>query len=143
MSYSPRYSQIKMPDIIAKFARYILTGGSAAIIDVGGFALLNQIGIVTSLAAIASFVIAAVANFWMTSIYVFGESATRARFPIFFLAAVVGLSINVGTTLGSMAILDVPPIAAKIAGIAFAFTVNFLLNVGIVFRAQSKSSTTY
>jgi putative flippase GtrA len=55
-----------MLNLSRKFLRYFFTGGISAIVDAGGFALLNQMGPVTIRSAIASFVVAAYVNFRLT-----------------------------------------------------------------------------
>lgn len=126
-----------MRDVIEKFLRYAVTGGSAAIVDAGGFALLVQTGMALAPAAVTSFCVAAVVNFWLTSKFVFGERATGRRFPLFAMMAIVGVTINVGVTMGVIAVFGAPPVLAKIVGIGIAFSINFLLNLTVVFRVRA------
>lgn len=123
-----------MPDLLAKLARYFLTAGTAAIVDVGGFVLLTGAGVTVLPAATASFVVAAVVNYLLTSRFVFAEQANRRRFTLFFAVALLGLAINVGVTYFAAVQLGLPPALAKIAGVGTAFLVNFGLNAGLVFR---------
>ncbi len=125
-----------MQELIAKFGRYLLTGGIAALVDAGGFALLEAVNMAVPLAAATSFCVAAAVNFQMTSRFVFEKNATSARFALFFACALIGLVVNVTATLTAITYLNLPSIAAKIAGIGMAFMLNFSLNVGIVFRKQ-------
>jgi putative flippase GtrA len=122
-----------------KFARYFLTAGTAAIVDAGGFAWLYALGLATLPAAVTSFALAAVVNFLLTARFVFGHRATGRGFTRFLLAALVGLAVNVGVTLVAAELLGVPAVLAKIVGIGTAFTVNFLLNLLVVFRPATRT----
>lgn len=123
-----------MREILVKFSRYFLTGGGAAIIDAGGFALLYWFGLATLPAAVASFALAAVVNFLLTARFVFGQRATGRGFTVFLLAALLGLMVNVGVTVAAVKLFGLPPVIAKIVGIGTAFSINFLLNLLVVFR---------
>ena len=121
-------------DTLVKFSRYFLTGGVAAIVDAGGFALLHYLGVATAPAAVASFAFAAVVNFLLTARFVFGQRPTGRGFTLFLLAALIGLTVNVGVTIAVVELFGLPPIVAKIIGIGTAFSLNFLMNLRVVFR---------
>ena len=123
-----------MRNFFVKFLRYFLTGGLAAIVDAGGFALLHENDIPTLEAAIFSFSVAAVFNFMLTTNYVFRQRPSWKRFSLFLTAALFGLTVNVSITMLSISFLIIDPRLAKIVGIGFAFTINFLMNLFIVFR---------
>jgi putative flippase GtrA len=125
-----------MLDTLFKFSRYFLTGGVAAIVDAGGFAALYYLGIATPIAAAASFTLAAVVNFLLTARFVFGQRPTGRAFTLFSLAALIGLTVNVGVTIAAVELLGLPPMVAKVAGIGASFSVNFLLNLLVVFRVR-------
>jgi putative flippase GtrA len=121
---------------LIKFSRYFLTGGAAAIVDAGGFAMLHSLGVSTPPAAVASFALAAVVNFLLTARFVFGQRPTGRGFTLFLLAALIGLTVNVSVTIAGVELLDLPPVVAKIVGIGTAFSLNFLLNLLVVFRVK-------
>jgi len=123
-----------MRALLAKLMGYGVTGGIAAIVDAGGFALLLHAGFGVAAAGTASFCTAAVVNYVMSSRFVFGGRASAQGFALFFSVALIGLAVNLGVTLAGVYWLDLPPVPAKIAGIAVAFLVNFALNLRIVFR---------
>ena len=125
-----------MRNFFVKFLRYFFTGGVAAIVDVGGFALLYGLGITPLPAAASSFSIAAIVNFLLTSRFVFRQCATGRRFTLFFVAALFGLAVNVGVTMSTIMYFGIDPRLAKIVGIGIAFFINFLLNLCIVFRKR-------
>ncbi|WP_128255562.1 GtrA family protein [Falsirhodobacter deserti] len=115
-----------------RFARYLFVGGSAAIVDLGGFVLLIQAGYGTAAAAAASFAFAAVYNFTLSSSVVFRTGSTWRRFVMFMALALVGVSVNTGVT--TLAATWLPEVLAKVAGIGMAFGLNFWMNNTIVFR---------
>lgn len=115
------------------FRRYLVTGGSAAIVDSLGFLLLLQVGLPILAAAAASFLVAAVWNYWFSSRYAFGQPLAAGRFAGFLAVAVVGLAINSGVTWLAFR-QGAPPLAAKLAGIAIAFAFNYISNARLVFR---------
>lgn len=123
-----------MRDLLSKLLPYAMTGGVAAIVDAGGFALLVNAGLGVAAAGVLSFCTAAVVNYLLTSKLVFGRERSVRGFALFLSAALIGLSINVGLTLIGFYVFGLPPLVAKIVGIGTAFFVNFLINLRIVFR---------
>ena len=97
MHCSLRFSDadLGMHKIVSKFLRYMVTGGIAAVVDVGGFALLINAQLNVLIAGIASFCAAALVNYLLTSQFVFGRTATAHGFALFLFAALIGLSVNV------------------------------------------------
>lgn len=117
-----------------KLARYIATGGLAAVVDGSGFAIFTRCGLPVLLAATLSFCTAAVVNYLLSSRLVFERQASTTGFGRFLIAALVGLSVNVGVTMVCASTLHTPLIAAKILGIGAAFLINFTLNLLFVFK---------
>lgn len=122
-------------DTRGKFGRYILTGGTAAVVDLAGFTLLLWAGMPLLAAAVVSFLAAAVVNFTLTSAFVFRMGGGMRRFGMFLLFAVLGLALNAGVTVLGVELVGLPPALAKLGGIGVAFGFNFLANALIVFRA--------
>lgn len=123
--------------LLQKFARYFVTGGLAAIVDAGGFALLIWTGVPVWLAAILSFLAAAVTNYLASAAFVFHQPPSVRHFLLFLATASVGLLLNVGVTLAALHWLACPAVLAKIIGIGSAFLVNFAMNVLLVFRPKA------
>lgn len=121
---------------VARFLRYLLTGGPAAVVDLGGFALLLETGLPLALAGAVSFCAAAAVNYALTSRFVFRRRAHARGFAVFIAAAGLGLSINVGVTWAAATHLPITPVLAKALGIGVAFVANFLLNNFLVFSAR-------
>lgn len=128
-----------MLDVLRKFLRYFLTGGVAAIVDIGAFKLLLPL-LSLPVAAVVSFCIAAVVNFSLTSWFVFASRPTLRRFFLFFAFASLGLVINAGVTILCAGWLGAPALLAKITGVGTAFIFNFLFNFAIVFRRQREAA---
>src|SRR6516225_8417755 len=105
-----------MGELISKLLLYMVTGGIAAIVDAGGFAILikTKLGIV--LAGTISFGVAALVNYRLTSQFVFNRNATMHGFALFLFAALTGLTVNVGVTVIGVFLLALPALVAKGAG---------------------------
>lgn len=130
-----------MRGFLEKLAGYFVTGGLAAVVDAGGFALLVRLGLSVPLAATASFTSAAVANYLLSSRFVFGRDPTRRRFALFLAMALLGLLLNVGLTVTFAQVFELPPELAKVLAIGVSFLFNFLLNYFIVFRARGAGAS--
>lgn len=132
---TPRIRRLLGSDgLSGRFLRYLVIGGSAAVIDLGGFVLLMQTDLRTPVAAAASFAVAAVWNFTLSSVVVFRLGSTWRRFGLFMAFALVGLVLNTGAT--TLAAVWLPEVLAKITGIGLAFGANFWMNNSLVFRRQ-------
>jgi putative flippase GtrA len=118
------------------FARYVVTGGTAAVVDLGVFYALVKSGVPVVLAAALSFPAAVGVNYCASALYVFSKALTLRGFAAFFAAALYGLSINVLITYLANSYFSFPPIAAKTAGIGGAFLMNFTINYYLVFSAR-------
>jgi putative flippase GtrA len=119
-----------------QLARYVATGGAAAIVDIGGFAILHHLGAAIVIAATLSFCAAAVINYALTARFVFAAGPSPRGFGLFLAFALVGLAINVGTTMLVSTRAQLPPETAKICGVAVAFLANFTMNRMFVFGRQ-------
>jgi putative flippase GtrA len=126
-----------MTSVHIKLFRYFLTAGTAAIVDVGGFAILCFFPIPIAVSAVTSFCLATVVNYLLSSRCVFNQAPTMRGFGLFFVAAVGGLTINVSVTLAGILYLGVAPVLAKIVGVGTAFLLNFWLNLRVVFGTPS------
>lgn len=125
---------MRRPAGTGRLLRYVATGGTAALVDLGGFALLLGWQVPLAAAGTASFVAALLVNYWLTSRYVFKVLPSLRRLPVFALGAVLGLTVNMGVTIGVSA-LGVAAVLAKTSGIGTAFIVNYSINVLLVYRA--------
>ena len=120
--------------MISKLARYVLTGGMAAVIDVGCFRGFLAFGVPTILAASMSWLIAAFVNYGSTSRFVFQRAVSHKHALLFLAGAAVGLSINVSITVLFIRHFGIAPVWSKTLGIGVAFIFNFFINALWVFR---------
>lgn len=116
--------------------RYVLTGGVAAIVDLGGFVLLQGVGLGLAAAAAVSFSLAAVVNFALSARYVFAAELSARRFSIFLVFALAGLLINTVVTVLAGTTLALPGWLAKCCGIGVAFGFNYIANARVVFSGS-------
>lgn len=116
--------------------RYFLVVASAAVVDLGGFALLAKLGAPVPIAAAISFLVAAAYNYFLISRLVFRQQSEIVKFGLFIAVGTVGLCVNAGITWMASA-LGTQYLLAKIIGIGVAFFVNTALNIRVVFRRQS------
>jgi putative flippase GtrA len=116
-----------------QLARYFLTGGAAAIVDLGGFVLFVSGGMAVAQAAVLSFLAALIVNYFLSSRFAFGRNVNVHTFLLFVGFASAGLLINVGVTVAAFAVLGIAPLS-KAIGIGLAFLFNFAVNAFIVFR---------
>lgn len=125
---------MKTPPTVRQLGGYFCTAGTAALVDVAGFALLLSQGMTLVAAATCSFAIAVIVNYLLSSRFVFKSRASGSQFLLFAGAALLGLTVNVGITYLKVTHFDLAPTLAKIVGIGTAFFVNFTVNKALVFR---------
>lgn len=114
---------------------YLVTGGLAAVVDIGGFHLLAPRLEGVLLPAVLSFVFAAMVNYMLSSVWVYQRDwRSVRRAGMFLLFGAIGLTINAGATWALAGSLPIGPTLAKVGGVAIAFVANFLMNTFIVFR---------
>jgi putative flippase GtrA len=112
---------------------YILTGGVAALVDLGLFALLWGQGLAVLLAAGLSFAVAMLVNYALSARFVFQQAYSVRDLGKFAAAATFGLVVNTGITALAFSLTELA-IPSKIVGIGIAFILNFAINSLIVFR---------
>ena len=122
---------------VGRLWRYLFTGGSAALVDVGVFAILHPAFMSVPVAASCSFGVAAVENYAVTSKFVYKQPLSLSKLLTFFLFSLIGLLVNVGCTTLICYFTNINPVLGKLFGIAVAFLVNFIINNFLVFRAAT------
>lgn len=115
---------------------YALTGGTAAVVDIGGFAALDAGGVPLLPAAVLSWLVATVVNYGLSARFVFEAAPSLRGYLRFVVAASAGLLVNVAVTAAVAAWTPAPPVLAKTVGVGVAFVANFLLNALVVFRRR-------
>lgn len=128
---------LRSPVLARQALGYLLVGGLAAVVDIGLFHLLAPHAPGVLLPAMASFMVAAVVNYSLSSVWVYRRQwRSWRRAATFGLFALVGLCINAGATWGLAQSLVIHATLAKIGGVGIAFVANFLMNTFVVFRAE-------
>jgi len=119
---------------------YTLAGGLAAGVDVGGFHWLAPRLEPLLLAAVLSFVLAAMVNYTLSSLWVYRRPWRSLRRATLFLGlACVGLAVNAGVTWWLASTWPVHATLAKVGGVATAFGINFWMNTRLVFARVGAS----
>ncbi len=119
---------------------YTLAGGLAAGVDIGGFHWLAPRLQPLLLAAALSFVLAALVNYTLSSLWVYRRRWRSMRRAALFLAlACVGLAVNSGVTWWLASTLPLHATLAKVGGVATAFGINFWMNTRLVFARAGPS----
>jgi putative flippase GtrA len=119
---------------------YTLVGGLAAGVDVGGFHWLAPRLEPLLLAAVLSFVLAAMVNYTLSSLWVYRRPWRSLRRATLFLGlACVGLAVNAGVTWWLASTWPVHATLAKVGGVATAFGINFWMNTRLVFARAAPS----
>ena len=128
-------SGARVPRLLRQLARYTLTAGGAAVVDLGGFAALIFLDLPVALSAATSFLAATVVNYFLTARFVFGVSPSLSLYPRFLAAASAGFAFNVGVTMAAHA-FGLSPVLSKLTGIGVAFLANFAMNSAWVFTSR-------
>jgi putative flippase GtrA len=128
-----------MPMAVVRLMRYLLTGGTAAVVDLGGFGLLRWLQLPVIPAATCSFLAATVVNFLLSARFVFGMEATWSRYASFLAGTFGGLTANVAVTAVCMGRVGLSWVAGKAVGIAAGFFLNFWIHSSFVFRESGAS----
>ena len=115
-----------------RLVRYVLTGGAAAVIDLGAYVLTEPFMAVV-VAATLSFLVSNVANYLLSARFAFGTAPSLRRYPLFLAGAGVGLVVNVAVTTLASLVIGLEPAPAKLVGIGVAFAANFAVNTLVVF----------
>lgn len=121
----------------SRLLRYAVTGGSAAIVDVGGFALLAALRMPVVLAATCSFLAATVVNFLLSSRWVFYKRATVRRYGSFLSGSLFSLLVNVTVTSICDVYLEAPRGVSKIVAVGVTFLFSYWINARLVFGSTS------
>ncbi len=117
----------------ARFARFLVTGGIAAIVDISVFSLLYGQGMPGLWAAAGSFLAAATVSYVLASIVIYSRRPGLQMLARFLAAYLLGLGINVSVTMLGLGWLGLPPALAKAGGIGVACIFNFAVMNFVLF----------
>ena len=118
--------------------KYIVVGGTSAIIDFSLYVLFTDVfNIYYILAATFSFIVAALYNFTLNRKWTFKSNGKkRKQLPVFFTITVSGLLINNGIIFILVEYIYLWDILAKLIATAIVTMWNFLGNKYVTFRRQ-------
>ena len=123
-------------------ARYFLVGGFAAAIDIGLFVLFAQyLGLPYLRVAAASFVVATLANYWLSIRFVFvsGQRFRRRwEVALVFAVSLAGLAFNALILWLCVEMLHFGLLAAKLTATGVVFFWNFLARRILIFGALQR-----
>jgi putative flippase GtrA len=103
-----------------RLGQLIRYGGTAAVVDLAGFAMLELTELTVAHSAALSFLMATVFNYGLTARFVFRSPANIRGYGRFLAAAAAGFGINVGITVLAIWYFDMHPVTAKTLGIGLA-----------------------
>lgn len=129
-----------MRRLAVQLVKYGMSGGTAAVVDIGLFHVLVTSGGAVFLSACGSFAVAACVNYVLTSTFVFPVRRRTGRQAFQFMTFLsLGFLLNTGlTTLFFHA--GAAPALAKAAAVGIVFFSNFFVNRNIVFKAAGARS---
>jgi putative flippase GtrA len=122
----------------AQAFRLVLAGGAATLVDLSVFKLCVVMGLHPMLAAVVSFCLAFLTNYFLTRHFVFGEVAkqrkkTSAQVFIYFLTCLVSLGIAQAFILLFHFRLGFDPFWAKVLSVPVVFVWSVISGRFIVF----------
>ena len=111
-----------------QLAKYVGVGGSAALVEWSGFAVLIGPAHLHYLAAVTvSFIAATAVNYALSARYVFvrGRHPAHRELMLLYLVSVIGLVLNLLLMSFLVGHLSIPAMPAKIASTGMVFFWNF------------------
>lgn len=129
--------------ILTQFGFYLVGGGLSFFVDIGAFMGLRAVGMPLYLASIASFVLATIANYFLSYVLAFkrGRFARGSEIARLFAVAGVGLALNTGFVWLFLRSDLFSEALAKIAAVPLVLAWNFLGRRIFVFRAELPEGT--
>ena len=121
-----------------QFGMYLIVGGLAFWVDIGSFVVMQQYGLPVLPSSMASFVLATIANYILSSTIVFqrGRFARAPEIARLFLVAGIGLALNTALVALFIAVLDLAPVIAKVVVVPIVLVWNYLGRRIFVFHAK-------
>jgi putative flippase GtrA len=129
---------MKRSDIGVQFLAYLVVGGSSTFVDLGGFALLQWLGVPLMVASASSFVAGTLFNYFASYALAFrrGLYGRTEEVSRLFVVALVGLLLNSAFVWVFVHLLGVPPMWAKTIAVPCVLAWNFLGRRWLVFHKE-------
>ncbi len=127
-----------MKSELLRILRYGITGGISTFLHIAIVILLVELtGLDPLVASLPAFCGASVAGFIINRTWVFGSTDKMERqFFLFFVAALIGLAINMAGMYAGTRVLNTPYVIALGASILVASTTTYLINRLFTFRRK-------
>ena len=112
---------------IASFVKYVIVGGSAALINWAVFYLGLQAGLQYLLSGVLSFILATLWNFIFAKIFIFKHSKHHIfkESILVYVVSFIGLCIDMGVLFVCVEILAFHTMLSKVIATGIAFIFNF------------------
>lgn len=124
-----RWLRGRNDDPVVQFARYVVVGGAAFVVDFGTLALLHRVvGVHYLLSAAVGFTVGLVVNYLVSVRWVFTVRRVQRRsveLSVYALVGVVGLLLNQLTIGALTAGLGLDPLVSKLVAGAVVLAWNF------------------
>lgn len=140
------YSLARMLDVIKKLKtgriiRFVISGGSAAIIEYGTFLLLSLALHTNVLVANSiSFLCGLITSFLLNKHWVFGsKNAAHKEFVHYFILAIVNLCISTGL-VWFMVNIHIPSFVAKLIAMVIIAIWNYFIFSRLIFKSTDEDA---
>lgn len=129
--------------ILAQFGSYLVVGGLSFFVDIGAFMGLRAIEVPLYLASVTSFILATVANYFLSYVLAFkrGRFARGTEIIRLFAVAGTGLALNTGFVWLFLRFDLFVEVLAKVAAVPLVLAWNFLGRRLFVFRPELPDGT--
>lgn len=130
-------------NIYVQFGLYLVVGGSSTVVDLGGFAFLQWLGVSVVLASPTSFVAGTVFNYFASYIVAFqrGRFSRSGEVARLFAVALVALLLNSLCVWLFLRFTTLSPQLAKTLAVPCVLLWNFLGRRWLVFHKEMPEAT--
>ncbi len=124
--------------------KYIISGGMAAAVDLGGLFILTEIaGVWYLFSAVIAFVLSLLTSFLLHKFWTFRENSLqriKKQFIFFTALALLNLALNILLLYVAVDILNIWYMAAQFVIMGVLAFMNFIINKTITFRHENKGA---
>lgn len=130
--------------MVKKLFRFVVSGGSAAVINLALFFLFEHVlNVSYLLAVIVSNVCASAYNFLIQKVWVFdaaNSGMTKGESYLFFIVSVLNLILNEMLLMLFIGILAITPFISQFISLGLLAFMNYVLYQNVIFVRKSESS---
>ncbi|TLD97479.1 GtrA family protein [Helicobacter jaachi] len=131
-------THIRSKQFLVKFVKYLLVGGSAALINWLIFYTAITFNMWYIYAGLLSFVLATLWNFILARLFIFKASqhSLLKESTLVYLVSLGGLLIDIGILFVGVDLLECNAMLSKIIATGVAFIFNFSLRYGVIYKSH-------